>query len=93
MEPRKLVHEVWEEFDSEGNSLTGVCHAGRLGKDFRSMLGPGARLLTTFEAGSHYEAMTIYYPLMGWGEYSTDQAWDHQPYPDEWYEDDRESER
>lgn len=35
----------------------------------------------TFEAGSHYEAMTIYYRHMGWSEYTTDQEWDFQPYP------------
>jgi hypothetical protein len=28
--------------------------------------------------------MTIYYRLMGWGEYRTDQPWDYQPYPEEW---------
>jgi hypothetical protein len=49
------------------------------------MLAAGARLVTTFEAGSHFEAMTTYYRLMDWGEYTTDQEWDYQPYRGEWF--------
>ena len=48
------------------------------------MLGHGAKLIWTVEARSHFEAMTEYYKFMGWGEYTTDQAWDMQPYPEEW---------
>ena len=48
------------------------------------MLAAGARLLTTFEAESHFEAMTIYYTYLDRGAYSTDQEWDYEPYPEEW---------
>ena len=44
----------------------------------------GARLLTTFEAGSHFEAMTVYNRYLGRETYTTNEAWDYQPYPDEW---------
>jgi hypothetical protein len=33
--------------------------------------------------------MTLYYQIMGWGEYTTDQSWDHQSYPDEWFDEQR----
>jgi hypothetical protein len=91
MDQRKLTHEVWEDFDAEGQSLPGLCLSGPLGDGFRSMLGPNARLLTTIEAGSHFEVMTLYYRLMGWGEYTTDQAWDRAPYPEDWFEVPREA--
>ena len=40
--------------------------------------------MTTISAGSHFEAMAAYYRLVGWGEYTTDQPQDYQPYPQEW---------
>ena len=79
-----LTHEVWQDFDGEGKSLPGLCLSGALGDAFRASLGPKARLLATFEARTHFEAMTVYYRLMDWGEYTSDQAWDFQPYPEEW---------
>ena len=85
MSKRTLLHEVWEDFGDKGESLPYLCLAGPLGDGCRGLHGPNARLLTTFEAGSHYEAMTIYYRLMGWGIYTTDQPWDVQPYPEEWF--------
>ncbi len=85
MGQRGLLHEVWEDPGEDGRSLHSLQYAGPLGDGARRRLGPRARLLTTFEAGSHFEAMTIYYRLMGWGEYTTDQPWDYQPYPDEWF--------
>ncbi len=86
MERRKLIHEVWEDLGDEGESMAGVCLAGPMGDGFRRLLSLKAKLLTKFEAGSHFEAMTTYYKLMGWGEYSTDQQWDLQPYPEEWFQ-------
>jgi hypothetical protein len=77
----KLKHELWEE--SGGEELT-FCLAGPHGDDARKLLSPDAKLIWTVEAGSHFEAMTAYYKFMGWGEYTTDQAWDLQPYPEEW---------
>jgi hypothetical protein len=47
------------------------------------MLDASAQLVWEVEAGSHFEAMTLYYEHMGWGPYSTDQDWDYQPYSDD----------
>ncbi len=85
MERRKLIHELWEDFGDEGESLPGLCLAGPMGDGFRKLLSPRAKLVTTFDDGSHFEAMTSYYELIGWGVYSTDQPWDLQPYPEEWF--------
>jgi hypothetical protein len=81
---QKLVHEIWEDFGEEGESLPDVCFAGPDGDDFRRSLGPQARLTGTFEAGSQFEAMTIYYELMNWGKYTPTYDWDYEPYPEEW---------
>lgn len=81
-----LLHEVWEEPDDQGEMLPGCCLAGSDGKGFRHLMGPDARFVCTFEAGSHYEAMTIYYRIYGYGTYTTEHAWDFEPYPDEWLE-------
>lgn len=76
----KLKHELWEE--DGGTELT-FCLAGPRGDGARKLLSSDAKLIWTVEAGSHFEAMTKYYKFMGWGEYTTDQAWDMQPYPEE----------
>jgi hypothetical protein len=78
-----LVHEVWEAV-SGGMILHACCLAGPRGDGCRQHLEPGARLLTTFEAGSHFEAMTIYNRYLGREPYATNEPWDYQPYPDEW---------
>jgi hypothetical protein len=49
-----------------------------------ALLGDGAKLVWTFEAGSHFEAMTKYNKFLGREPYTTDQERDHAPYPDEW---------
>jgi len=82
-----LLHEIWEETDENGQSLPGCCLAGPDGERFRRSLGSGARLIDTFEAGSHYQAMTIYYRRAGYGiPVTTDHEWDRQPYPLDWAE-------
>ena len=43
-----------------------------------------AKLVWTVWAGSHFEAMTLYWNRQEWGTYTTDQAWDYEPYPAEW---------
>ena len=75
-----LLHEVWQEPDGK----TCFCLAGPMGADARRLLEAGSKRIWTVEAGSHFEAMTKYYDFMGWGEYSTDQEWDRQPYPQDW---------
>ena len=54
-----LVHEIWGEDYDNGDALPGLCLAGPNGDGFRRLLEPGARLVGTFRAGSHFEAMTI----------------------------------
>lgn len=78
-----LVHEIWEDV-SRGRVLHTCCFAGPLGDGCRQTLEPGARLLTTFEAGSHFEAMTFYNNYLGREKYSTNQPSDYLPYSDDW---------
>ena len=80
---QNLKHELWE--DADGNGFT-FCLAGSMGDGARSHLEPGAKLIWTVEASSHFEAMTAYYKFMNWGVYTTDQEWDLQPYPSEWFD-------
>jgi hypothetical protein len=77
-----LVHEVWEE----EKGLVTVCLAGPDGDRARALLGAGARLLRTFEANSHFEAMTVHNARMGREPYTSSEPWDFQPYPAEWFE-------
>lgn len=74
-----IKHEVWE--DEEG--LPGLCLADSRGNDFRSLMEPGSKLIHTFYASSHYEAMTIYYQFMDWGVYTTEFEVDKLPYDEE----------
>lgn len=80
----KLKHELWKDKGGEEYSEQTFCLAGPRGDDARKLLSPDAKLIWTVEAGSHFEAMTAYYKFMDWGEYTTDQEWDTQPYPEEW---------
>jgi hypothetical protein len=74
-----LRHEVWQ--DENG---VGMCLAGPQGDNFRETLGGGARLIHVFDAGSWFEAMTIYNRLRGFGTYKADGPDVHEPYPEEW---------
>lgn len=75
-----LRHEVWVD----GEGLPMVCLAGPLGDDARRLQEPGARLAWTFDAGSHFDAMTVYYSRMGWGAYTSENESDREAYPDSW---------
>jgi len=79
----KLKHELWQGTGDAHADYT-FCLACPRGYDARKLLSPRAKLIWTVEADSHFAAMTAYYEHMGWGVYSTDQAWDMQPYPDDW---------
>lgn len=79
----KLKHELWEDIGGDQYSELTFCLAGPHGDGARGLLGPQARLIWTVEAGSHFESMTEYYKFMEWGEHTTDQEWDMQPYPEE----------
>ena len=39
-----------------------------------------SKLIHSFYASSHFEAMTVYYLFMGWGTYITDYESDKEPY-------------
>ncbi|MGX7678689.1 hypothetical protein ACSMXN_07300 [Jatrophihabitans sp. DSM 45814] len=72
-----MLHELW---DGEGEDGPTFCTAGPGGDGARSMLGPTARIVWTVEAASYFEAMTLYYAHMGWGEYTTEHEWDRRSY-------------
>lgn len=74
-----LKHEVW--MDADGPMC---CLAGPDGDGARRLNGKGATLVWTFEAGSHFEAMTMYNRYLKREEYTTSFEQDHEPYPDEW---------
>ena len=74
-----LIHEVW--IDSEG--LPGMCLAGPKGDGFRKLQGPGAKLIATIEASSHFEAMTKYNAMLGLDTYTTQFESDREIYPEE----------
>jgi hypothetical protein len=75
-----LLHEVWR--DSDG--LPTCCLAGPDGDNARQLLGDSATLVWTFEAGSHFEAMTTYNAFLGREPYATPETGDHASYPDSW---------
>jgi hypothetical protein len=59
----QLTHEVWED------DKHGVVMFPRGAKGWKELLGPNAKLLHTFEAGSVYEAYKTHHRLMGWSEW------------------------
>jgi hypothetical protein len=75
-----LIHEVW--IDADGSP--GMCLAGPMGDGFRRLQGPGAKLIATIEASSHFEAMTKYNAMLGRGAYTTNFESDRESYPEEW---------
>jgi hypothetical protein len=87
----KLIHEIWECAEDDG-ILHMCCLAGPRGEDCRRT-EPNARLLATFEAGSHFEAMTIYNRYLYREEYKPIPGEDYLPYPEEWYQEQNASRR
>jgi len=75
----KLLFEIWCE-DGDGASSISLCRAGPDGDSARSLHGPNACLVHTFEAETYYEAMATRNRLMGWGEYKPDPSWGSEPY-------------
>jgi hypothetical protein len=78
-----LTHEIWQE-NTDGMVLHSCLLSGPRGDASRTQLGSTATLLAKFEAGSHFEAMTIYHRYLGGEVSSTNQPWDYEPYPDDW---------
>ncbi|MGE0638021.1 MAG: hypothetical protein AB7P01_16375 [Bacteroidia bacterium] len=71
-----IKHDIWK--DSEG--LTMLCFSDELGEESRTHLKPDSKIIHTFYANSHYDAMTKYYVFMDWGVYKTEFEIDHEPY-------------
>jgi len=78
-----IKHEVWE--DTEG--LTMLFRADKAGDKTYLQPANNSKLLHSFYASSHFEAMSTYYILMGWGVYSTIYEIDKEPYSDQPNED------
>lgn len=76
-----LLHEVWEEPDENWRMLEALCLAGPDRDAFRATLAESARLVGTFKAASHIEAMTKYYSMYFRGEYVASLPTDYDPYP------------
>lgn len=76
----ELVHEIWIDPDEHGQTNNTLVLAGPAGDEARKMMGPNSELLHSFSAGSHFEAMTIYYRFWEWGPYTTNQECAYEPY-------------
>jgi hypothetical protein len=63
-----VIHELWT--NDEGLDM--FCLGGEHGDAARKLLEPDYKLVWTCEAGSHFEAMTIYYQFRGYGEFITE---------------------
>ncbi len=72
----KIKHDIWE--DPEG--LTLLCFSGELGAESRKLLKPNSKIIRSFDADSHFDAMTKYYAFMDRGKYKSDFEEDKQPY-------------
>jgi hypothetical protein len=77
-----VLHELWVD----RNGLDTFCLAGPMGDGARALLERPAELVWSVEAGSHFEAMTLYYEFRNRGEYTSDQAWDFVSYKDHGWE-------
>jgi hypothetical protein len=71
-----IKHDIWQ--DKEG--LTSLCFSGDLGDESRSLLEPDSKIIHSFYAHSHFDAMTKYYEFMDWGKYDTEFDIDMEPY-------------
>jgi hypothetical protein len=76
-----LIHELWDE----GNGAFTFCLRGPLGQKTRELMAPGAHVIWTVRAGSHFEAMSRYHEHMGWPPYTTEHTEDREPYPEAWF--------
>ncbi len=63
-----MLHELW--IDPGG--LQTICVAGPMGDAARALLPDGSLLDWTFEAQSHFDAMSKHHARMGWPPYVSD---------------------
>jgi hypothetical protein len=85
---RGLLHELWE-YPQGVMTLSLFCVAGPRGDEARAALPANAKLIWTAWAESHFEAMSLYHARQGPEPYTTDQAWDLEPYPQGWIDEQR----
>ena len=83
-----LVYEIWETTE-DGMVLHTCCMAGSLGAACRETHASNSRLLITFVAGCHFDAMTIYNRFLSREPYSSVHDGDYQAYPEEWVDEQR----
>jgi hypothetical protein len=50
-----------------------------MGNDFRALLVPEAVKAAELRGHSHFDAMTKYWKIQGWGEYKAEYPQDHEP--------------
>jgi len=84
MSLRGYIHEVWLCPSDDGSLLPSCIDFGPAGNPARELNAPGSVCVWLFFANSHFEAMQIYYQFCGFGEYTTSEQQDHQPYPESW---------
>jgi hypothetical protein len=72
-----IKHEVW--INNQG--LTTLCRGDKRRDECRRLAQEeDSKIIHAFYANSHFEAMTLYYQFMGWGEYTTTFESDELPY-------------
>jgi len=72
----KIKHDIWE--NPEG--LTSLIYSDELGAESRSLLEQNSKIIHSFYAESHFEAMTKYYEFMNFGIYETEFEEDKELY-------------
>ena len=72
----KIKHDIW----NNPEELPMLCFSGELGIESRTLLEPNSKIVHSFYAESHFEAMTIYYEYMDWGVYETEFEIDKESY-------------
>jgi hypothetical protein len=74
-----LKLDIWK--NREG--LTALLFSGDLGEEGRKTLEEDYEIIHSFNAESHFDAMTKYYEFMDWGQYETEFEIDKEPYDKE----------
>jgi len=72
----KIKHDIW----NNPEDLPMLCFSDELDAESRTLLEPNSKIVHSFYAESHFEAMTIYYEYMNWGVYETEFEVDREPY-------------
>jgi hypothetical protein len=72
----KILFDIWAEEDG----LTSLCFSGEIGEEARCLLGTNPKIIHSFYADSHFDAMTQYNAYLGLGVYESDFEIDKEPY-------------